>query len=82
VQPQPGSPTHASPSLQGIPQKKRWHKKTPEKRPARVASRLVRDFQADLANTKWVIDIMFIETAEGWLYLSAVKDLHSDAIVG
>lgn len=27
-------------------------------------------------------DITYIETGEGWLYLSAVKDLHTDVIVG
>lgn len=68
--------------LQGIPQKKRWKKKASEKRPVGVVNHLARDFRASVPNTKWVTDITFIETAEGWLYLSAVKDLHSEAIVG
>jgi putative transposase len=68
--------------LQGIPQKKRWRKKGADRRPAGVDNHLARDFHAHEPNTKWVTDITFIETAEGWLYLSAVKDLHSDVIVG
>jgi len=68
--------------LRGIPQKKRWRKKASEERPAGVTNHLARDFRAELPNTKWVTDITFIETGEGWLYLSGVKDLHSEVIVG
>ena len=69
-------------NIKGIPQKKRWRKKTSEQRPMGIINHLARDFRANLPNTKWVTDITFIETAEGWLYLSAVKDLHSEIIVG
>ena len=68
--------------IQGIPQKKRWRKKSSDVRPVGVANHLERDFRAKDANTRWVTDITFIETAEGWLYLGAVKDLHSDIVVG
>lgn len=68
--------------LRGIPQKKRWCKKSSSVRPVGIENHLERDFNANAPNTKWVTDITFIETAEGWLYLSAVKDLHSDVIVG
>jgi len=68
--------------IKGIPQKKRWKKKASEKRPVGIANHLARDFQATVPNTKWVTDITYIETSEGWLYLSGVKDLHSDIIVG
>ena len=68
--------------LQGIPARRRWRKKSSGARPAGIENHLARDFRAHEQNTKWVTDITFIETAEGWLYLSAVKDLHSDAIVG
>ncbi|ALP53652.1 transposase [Candidatus Tenderia electrophaga] len=68
--------------IQGIPQKKRWHRKGATHRPMGVQNYLQRDFNANEPNTKWVTDITFIETAEGWLYLSAVKDLYSDMIVG
>jgi len=30
----------------------------------------------------WVADITYLDTAEGWLYLAAVMDLHSRRIVG
>jgi transposase InsO family protein len=36
---------------------------------------LERDFTAKRPNRKWLTDITFIPTAEGWLYLAAVLDL-------
>ena len=68
--------------IRGIPQKKRWHKKGSDPRPAGIVNHLDRNFRAEFPNTKWVTDITYIETVEGWLYLGAVKDLHSDIIVG
>jgi transposase InsO family protein len=43
---------------------------------------LARDFEAERPNEKWVSDITYIPTAEGWLYLAGVMDLHSRKIVG
>jgi transposase InsO family protein len=43
---------------------------------------LNRDFTADAPNQKWVADITYIPTEEGWLYLAAVLDLFSRKIVG
>jgi transposase InsO family protein len=43
---------------------------------------LNRQFQADAPDTKWVADITYIPTREGWLYLAAVLDLYSRKIVG
>ena len=43
---------------------------------------LDRDFTATSPNEKWVTDITYIWTAEGWLYLAAVMDLYSRRIVG
>ena len=43
---------------------------------------LQRDFKADAPNQKWTSDITYIETAEGWLYLAAILDLHSRQVVG
>lgn len=43
---------------------------------------LARDFMASSINLKWVTDITYIETDEGWLYLAAVMDLCSRKIVG
>jgi transposase InsO family protein len=33
-------------------------------------------------NASWVVDIMYIPSADGWLYLAAVEDLYSRAVVG
>jgi transposase InsO family protein len=43
---------------------------------------LQRDFSAQQPNTKWVSDITFVPTAEGWLYLAVVLDLFSRRAVG
>lgn len=43
---------------------------------------LNRDFTASSSNQKWVVDISYIWTREGWLYLSAVLDLHSRKVIG
>lgn len=43
---------------------------------------LNRDFNADRPNQKWVSDVTFIPTREGWLYLATVMDLFSRKIIG
>jgi len=43
---------------------------------------LHRVFHADRPNACWLTDITYIPTREGWLYLAAILDLHSRAIVG
>lgn len=43
---------------------------------------LDRDFSAERPNRKWVADITYIWTQEGWLYLAGVMDLFSRRIVG
>ena len=43
---------------------------------------LNRDFSATRKNQKWVADITYVRTQEGWLYLAAVMDLFSRKIVG
>jgi transposase InsO family protein len=43
---------------------------------------LEQDFQATAPNTKWVTDITYIPTGEGWLYLAAILDLYSRKVVG
>lgn len=48
-----------------------------------VAKNLLnRDFQAEKPNQKWVADITYIPTNEGWLYLASVLDLFSRRIIG
>jgi putative transposase len=43
---------------------------------------LDRDFEAKLPNQKWCVDITYVPTDEGTLYLAAVIDLCSRKIVG
>ena len=43
---------------------------------------LNQDFSAPAMDLKWVSDITYIDTAEGWLYLAAVMDLFSRQVVG
>ncbi|MEJ2376442.1 MAG: IS3 family transposase, partial [Pseudolabrys sp.] len=43
---------------------------------------LEQDFTAAAANQKWVSDITYIATDEGWLYLAVVVDLYSRLVVG
>jgi len=43
---------------------------------------LAQDFIASKPNEKWLADITYIDTAEGWLYLALVMDLFSRSIVG
>lgn len=43
---------------------------------------LQQDFTAEQPNTKWVADITYIPTDEGWLYLAVVMDVFSRKVVG
>ena len=43
---------------------------------------LQQNFTAAKANEKWVSDITYIWTEEGWLYLAAVMDLYSRKLIG
>jgi len=43
---------------------------------------LQQDFAADRPNQKWVGDITYLWTDEGWLYLAVVLDLYSRKVIG
>ena len=43
---------------------------------------LQQDFTASAPNQKWVTDITYVDTKEGWYYLAVVLDLYSRSIVG
>ena len=45
-------------------------------------NRLDRDFTATEPNKKWVTDITYVPTVQGWLYLAVVLDLYSRLVVG
>lgn len=42
---------------------------------------LNRNFHADRPNQKWVTDISYIRTGQGFLYLSIIRDLYDNSIV-
>ena len=42
---------------------------------------LNREFHTDKPNTKWVTDISYIQTGQGVLYLSMIRDLYDNSIV-
>ena len=52
----------------------------PSKHPA--PNKLDRDFTAPAPNRKWVTDITYLATAEGWVYLAVVLDLFGRKVVG
>ena len=43
---------------------------------------LARDFAATAPNQKWLADLTYVPTAEGWLYLALILDLYSRKFVG
>ena len=47
----------------------------------RYPNLLDRDFHADRPNQKWVTDISYIKTGQGFLYLSVIRDLYDNSIV-
>jgi len=69
--------------LSGSRHKKKFPRTTNSQHGYPVApNRLNRDFEASRPNEKWLADITYIPTAEGWLYLAVVMDLFSRKIVG
>ncbi len=68
--------------LKGCP-KRRYQVTTDSGHGFKVApNHLERDFTAAAPNQRWVADITYIRTGEGWLYLAVVLDLFSRAVVG
>ena len=68
--------------LRGIPAPRHWKRRKSRARPAGITNQLVRDFTATAPNAKWVTDIMYNATQEGWLYLAVVLDLFSPQVIG
>jgi putative transposase len=64
-------------------QKTRFKKTTDSDHGGPVADNLLdQDFEATAPDQKWGVDISYIWTAEGWLYLAIVLDLFSRRIIG
>ena len=75
----------------GIMRENGWKSKVVKKYKATTNSKhnlpvaeniLNRDFTTERANEKWLSDITYVPTDEGWLYLACVLDLHGRDIVG
>ena len=65
--------------LSEVRRRKRWRKLGEDKH--RYDNWLNRDFHAEHPNQKWVTDISYIQTKEGVLYLSMIRDLYDRSIV-
>jgi transposase InsO family protein len=62
---------------------KKYKATTNSKHNLPVANNILnRDFTAMRPNQKWVSDITYIPTKEGWLYLAGVMDLYGRRLVG
>lgn len=66
----------------GIPAPRRWRARRPGARPAGIANHLARNFVAHAPNTKWVSDITYVRTGEGWVYLAVILDLCTRRVIG
>jgi len=67
-----------------LKQVSKWHPKTTQadEKHEKPPNLLDQDFSAERPNQKWVVDITYIATKEGWLYLAVILDLFSRAILG
>jgi putative transposase len=64
-------------------QTKRFRTTTKRNKAHPVAPNLLkRDFAADRPDQKWLADLTYIATLEGWLYLAAILDLYTRRVVG
>ena len=63
--------------------KKKYKATTDSKHNLPVAENILnRDFKSGKQDKKYVSDITYLWTDEGWLYLAAILDLYDGAIVG
>jgi transposase InsO family protein len=64
-------------------QKRRFKRTTDSEHSWPVAPNIIdQDFAADGPNQKWGVDISYVWTREGWIYLAVVIDLFSRRVVG
>ena len=63
--------------------RKKWKRTINRSSQANFSKNLLnQNFEASAPNEKWVSDITYVSTREGWLYLAVVMDLFSRKIVG
>ena len=64
-------------------QKRKFKATTNSRHSLPVADNLLQqDFTASAPNQKWVGDITYLHTEEGWLYLAVIIDLYSRRVIG
>jgi transposase InsO family protein len=69
-------------NIRSVARKRKMHKKLEELGTYHSYPNLLnRDFVATRPNQKWVTDITYIDTQQGWGYLSTIKDLYDGFIV-
>ena len=69
--------------IRGKQQRRRRVQTTDSNHSLPIAPNLLdRQFEADAPNQKWVVDITYVPTAQGWLYLAVVLDLFSRRVIG
>jgi putative transposase len=62
---------------------RKFRNTTDSNHPLPVADNVLdRQFDPQGPNEKWVTDITYVPTREGWLYLAVVEDLYSRMVVG
>jgi transposase InsO family protein len=68
----------------GLVARRRRHFRVPKPSTtlATVGNVLDRQFRAPAPNRRWVTDITYLTTVQGWLYLAVVLDLFSRRVVG
>jgi putative transposase len=70
-------------ALRARPRRRRLPKDDGDRQVTHVPANLLdRQFEAERPNHKWIANLTYIWTAEGWLYVSAVIDLFSRRVVG
>jgi transposase InsO family protein len=70
-------------NIRSVARRPRPHKKLAELDSYHTYPNLLnRDFAASHPNQKWVTDVTYILTQQGWGYLSTIKDLYDGFIVG
>lgn len=67
-----------------VPKTVRKFRMTTDSRQSRYPAQnlLKQDFSASEASQKWVADVTYIPTREGWLFLAVVMDLYSRRVIG
>jgi putative transposase len=69
--------------VRAIMARPRWVRTTDSRHGLPIAPNLLdRNFTAAAPKQVWLADITYVETGQGWLYLSTVMDLYSRRIVG